>query len=157
MSYEAPLQLVQTQSYVDTYLRNFISTLIREGEGAACRYMYLVRHAYLLMLRGSGRYAREFKELLLNSIPQVDRALLDAYPPDFWLDIALQACIVNSLEICKGPHAKYFSMCVHDRYRDVVLSDPREKVEPWCCNRVASVVIMYADEKGYARLAIVER
>jgi len=146
-------------SYVDVLLRTYLRA-IAEGGANPCDHMDIVGAAWRLMIRTRADVARG-RELLKQAVHELSlpgRApLLDAYPPDLWLGIALQACINEKMQICKGPDAKYFAFCVHEQYRDVVLSDPRRRIEPWCCQRIAEVVLQLADERGYGRLAVAER
>jgi len=147
-------------SYVDVLLRTYLKAIATEGPASACRHMDLVQHAWRLIVgsRDSVRRAKViFKEKIAEFNAPENASLLDAYPPESWLDIAFNICISEKMKVCKGPHAKYFSFCLHREYRDVVLSDPRERIEPWCCSVVADIVLQLADERGYGRLALQER
>jgi len=151
-------ETAEGSSYVDSLLRTYLRA-IAEG-GNPCNHMDLVGAAWRLMLRTKADVERG-RELLLRAVHEFNEAehasLLNAYPPDLWLGIAVQLCIEEKVKVCKGPHAKYFTFCVHEQYRDTVLSDPRRRIEPWCCQRIAEVVLQLADERGYGRLALQER
>jgi len=146
--------------YIDSLLRTYLRAVEAEGTGAACKYMDVIGSAWRLMKRTRADVARA-RELLKQAVHEFSEpskaALLDAYPPDHWLDIAVQLCIEEKVKLCKGENAKYFTFCVHPKYRDTVLSDPKERIEPWCCQRIAEVVLQLADERGYGRLALQER
>jgi len=158
MAYREQREAAEGTSYVDVLLRTYLKTIAEGGD--PCDHMDIVGAAWRLMLRSRADVARA-RELLRQAVHELSlpgRApLLDAYPPDLWLGIALQACINEKMQICRGPDAKYFTFCVHARYPDTVLSDPKERIQPWCCQRIAEVVLQLADERGYGRLALQER
>jgi len=160
MAYREPRETVEGASYVDVLLKTYLRAIAAEGPGSDCKHMDLVQHAWRLIV-GSRDTVRRAKMLLKERIPELaapeNAPLLDAHPPSSWLDIAYNVCIQEKMKECKGPHAKYFSYCLHWQYRDVVLSDPRERIEPWCCGVLADVVLQLADERGYGRLALQER
>jgi len=160
MSYGEPREVVEGASYVDTLLRTYLRALAVEGPASACNHLHLVQRAWHLMLK-SDVEIRRAKELLVETITELSSpeyaGILDANPPYMWLDIALNVCINERAKACKGPYAKYYSYCVHPRYRDTILSDPRERLEPWCCAIVADVALKLADERGYGKLAVTER
>ena len=159
MAYREQREAAEGSSYVDALLRTYLRA-IAEGGANPCDHMDIVGAAWRLMLRSRADVARG-RELLKQAVHELSMpehaSLLDAHPPSSWLDIAFNVCVQEKMKECKGPHAKYFTFCLHWQYRDVVLSDPRERIEPWCCQRIAEVVLQLADERGYGRLAVAER
>jgi len=147
---------IPTPSYVDDLLRRYLALIATDGTQNACARFDLVETAYALMLRGSAQHAKYIRQKFEVYFPNLDLGILDAMPYRLWPEVVRQLCVDDLVKLCESEKGKYVSFCLADETGHKI-SNPLEKVVPYCCRMVAEVIIEFADERGFAKLALIER